>query len=340
MKTSKVSVVIVVYNGEKHIERSVRSILGQTFTDFELVIVNDGSTDRTVDIVNSMAREDQRINLISNAKNEGLIVTRNKGLENASGEYIAILDSDDLSYKDRLQVQVEFMDKYPEVGLCGSRFIKKYTDGSEGLWDFPVDDPDIRRKMFWRVGHLNSSVIIRKSVLDKYNIRYDTNYPVSEDYKLFFDIGKYSKMHNLPVVLGEYFYHDNQQTKTKKELLNRCSSALMCEHFELLGIDLDEQQRELIYKYYNHKFPFTLGELAGLKSLLDAFMRENAQRALIPGREIDSDIVHRFFECCYHSASWRILKLYFTWPKARVFPLNLSMATRFVFRAMFMSPRS
>jgi len=118
-----VSVIMGVYNSEKYITKSIESIINQNFESLELIIINDGSTDDSVKIINSYKKCDKRIVFISNKKNEGPAIARNKGLKVARGKYIAILDSDDIALSNRLKIQKEFLDRKPEIFLVGSAAI-------------------------------------------------------------------------------------------------------------------------------------------------------------------------------------------------------------------------
>lgn len=120
--TPTVSVQMAVYNGERFLSATLESILGQHFTDFELMIVDDGSTDRTSDILAAYAARDGRIVLLNNPTRQGISAARNRALATARGRYVAITDADDLSYPSRLQKQVAFLDAHPEnwaLGLLG-----------------------------------------------------------------------------------------------------------------------------------------------------------------------------------------------------------------------------
>jgi glycosyltransferase involved in cell wall biosynthesis len=112
----KITVFMAAYNSENYISDSIKSILDQSFSDFELLIINDGSTDLTVDIIEKF--NDPRIRLVHNDKNRGLTYTRNVALTEALGEYIAILDSDDIAVKNRLELQYNFFQQHPEYALC------------------------------------------------------------------------------------------------------------------------------------------------------------------------------------------------------------------------------
>ncbi|OGO06384.1 MAG: hypothetical protein A2Y73_07940 [Chloroflexi bacterium RBG_13_56_8] len=125
----KVSVVMSVYNGASYLPAAVESILGQTFSDFEFIIVDDGSTDQTSKILQSF--RDERIVLLKNNRNLGLTKSLNRGLERARGEYIARLDADDISLPERLARQVQYLDAHPELGLVASAVVYIDPDGNE-----------------------------------------------------------------------------------------------------------------------------------------------------------------------------------------------------------------
>ena len=115
-----VSVVMSVYNSEKYLKSSIESILCQDYSNFEFIIINGGSTDSSLKILNEYKEKDKRIIILDNIKNKGLIYSLNKGIENSKGKYIARMDSDDFSRKTRLSEQVKFMEKNTEIAMCGT----------------------------------------------------------------------------------------------------------------------------------------------------------------------------------------------------------------------------
>ena len=121
----RVSVVMPAYNAEKYIGEAIDSILNQTFTDFEFIIIDDGSSDRTADIVKSYS--DPRIRLLANERNSGIVASLNRGIQKATGKYIARMDADDYSRLDRIKKQVDFLDNHPEVIALGTSFSTFYS---------------------------------------------------------------------------------------------------------------------------------------------------------------------------------------------------------------------
>jgi len=245
--SSRVTVLLPVYNAELYIRESVNSILNQTFTDFELLIVDDGSTDQSPEILRSF--KDSRIRLIQNESNQGLIRSLNRGLDLASSTYIARMDADDISLPQRLQTQVEFMDANPEIGLSSS-WIKTFGK-KNNIWKVPEKDNEIKARLFFNSCIWHPAAIIRKKVLDTYGLRYNPGYLRSEDYKLWLDIAEVSHLANIPEVLVLYRLHDNQE-------INRPNTTQkireeMVSH--LLGRHLSEKERKL-HTYLFFKEPF------------------------------------------------------------------------------------
>ncbi|MGD9602559.1 MAG: glycosyltransferase family 2 protein [Gammaproteobacteria bacterium] len=202
------TVFIPVYNGEPFIRSTIHSVLAQTYADYELLIVDDGSTDGTADILRSVA--DPRIRLARNEVNRGRPYTRNRGVGLARGEYIAVLDADDLSEPTRLQRQVEFLDAHPEIACVGSHAIYVNRDETRQLLCQPPTRPDdIRRHIYQANCFVHSSVTFRRAVL--LNIGgYSADYPQSQDYELFLRLCGAYPLANLPEPLVRYRVHPGQ----------------------------------------------------------------------------------------------------------------------------------
>lgn len=197
----KISVVMPVYNQkESYLREAIESILNQTYTDFEFIIVNDGSTNNAEEII--LSYKDDRIVYIKQ-ENQGVAKALNKGLDNAQGEYIARMDSDDISLPHRLAKQVEYLEKHPEVSILGSWYES-----------FPENKiikirENIRFLDVLSGGCLcHPSVMMRKKDLAKYNLIYNPDFS-SEDYELWSRAVKYLNIKNIPEVLIKYRNHEN-----------------------------------------------------------------------------------------------------------------------------------
>lgn len=182
-----ISIVMPVYNGASYIEDALCSILGQSFGDFELIIVDDGSTDDTLDIIQDYS--DKRI-ILKHCQHD-YIETLNYGISIAKGNYIVRMDADDKMYPDRLSEQYLFMEKHREIDVCGSW--AKAFGLSDDLLVTPENNIDIQAELLLHNALIHPSVIIRREAMDEFlkrkNIHalYDKKYHYAEDYKLWID---------------------------------------------------------------------------------------------------------------------------------------------------------
>ncbi|WP_035258459.1 glycosyltransferase family 2 protein [Desulfatirhabdium butyrativorans] len=199
-----VSVVIPAYNAEKYIAESIESILGQTFTDFELIVIDDCSTDGTGEIVQRYAMLDKRIRPYRNHENLGIAGNRNRGVELARGKYIAWQDADDISYPTRIEKQYHFMTTHPEIGIVGG-YLEIFRNNGKivGIRKYKVDDKGLRRCIYRYSPVAQPVAMIRRDALKKAGL-YDLRYPPAEDLDMTFRIGVYYKLGNIPDVLLKY----------------------------------------------------------------------------------------------------------------------------------------
>ncbi len=227
-----VSVIMPAYNTAEYVEQAVESILNQTYKKFEFIIIDDASTDSTLNILEDFRRKDRRIILIQNKKNLGVTRSLNKGLELAKGEYIIRMDADDWSYPDRFKLQVKLMQDYPNVVVSGSyievsdsklrtKYIRKYN----------INDSSIRKHLFRYSPFAHPATIWKAEVLKKE--RYNEIINVSQDYELYFRVGKIGKFMNLNKPLLKLRMHEQSISTTmsnaqlKNTILIRLNAVLM-----------------------------------------------------------------------------------------------------------------
>ena len=243
----KISVLMPAYNAEKHIREAINSILNQTYTNFEFIIINDGSTDNTANIIREY--NDQRIVFIDNKTNQGLVSVLNYGLDIAKGKYIARMDADDISYPKRFEKQVRFLEKHDKVGIVGSWY-KAF--GSKNFVEKKKRFPKLKDMTNSPFAH--PTVMLHKSFFDKYNLRYNEQYKHAEDYELWVKASKYMKFANIQEVLLDYRWsdsnistvHEKEQTQRAEVIKQRVRNQV-CIRKRLLKIWLDDSQllREL-----------------------------------------------------------------------------------------------
>lgn len=215
----KVSVIIPTYNRADFIGQAIESVIAQTYTDGELIVMDDASTDTTEAIVRAFMKKDQRIRYIRQEKNIGISANRNAGIAKATGTYIAMLDSDDIWLDPKkLAQQVTFLESHPDYALVGTQVRTIDTKGNViGSMTFATDDGHIRQHMLLRNQFVQSSVLFTKKSAEEAGL-YDPMLAVNEDYDLWLNMGKKNKFANLPGFTVGYRIHDGNIIRAKRLL--------------------------------------------------------------------------------------------------------------------------
>lgn len=238
-----VSVLMSVYNAEKYLNEAIQSVLTQTYENFEFIIVDDGSEDNSLSIINQI--KDERIRLIVNEKNKGLIYSLNKGLEAAVGKYIIRMDADDISDPERFDTQIRYMEKHPEIGISGTAY-QSFGEGFVSQTRVLESDPlqNQANLMFFPV-LAHPSVIMRKSVLDENNLRYREEFKNAEDYGLWVEASNFTKISNVKKKLLNYRILDKSITRQANKDFNsrfNIHKKIYQLYFERIGLHLSEQE--------------------------------------------------------------------------------------------------
>jgi glycosyltransferase involved in cell wall biosynthesis len=211
------SVVMPVFNAQKYLAASIESVLGQSFTDFEFIVVNDASTDGSAGVIGKY--HDARIRLIENPRNLGVAASLNRGVAEAKGKYLFRMDADDIALPGRFTEQVKYLEQHTEVALCGTQTTLIDASGNDcGSESYPCGPEEIRRTIFRRNPLAHPSVCIRREVLDACG-GYDARFLHNEDYDLWLRIGARHPMANLETVQLRRRIHDaNMTVKNKTEM--------------------------------------------------------------------------------------------------------------------------
>lgn len=210
------SVVTAVYNGEKYLAEAIESILNQTYSDFDYILVNDGSTDKTADILSHYQREDQRIR-VSFQAHCGLAATRNRLFELARGTYVAILDADDIAFPDRLARQMSFLANHPEAALVGGAIVRINNDGTViDTGRYPLRDDQIKSAMISGNPFAQSAVVIKHAAFRAVG-GYRKCFAPTEDYDLWIRLGERYPLANLPEPVVYYRIHQDQISQKAME---------------------------------------------------------------------------------------------------------------------------
>ncbi len=237
-----VTILMPVFNAEKYLDQALVSILQQTYSHFELLVINDGSTDESEDIILKHQSSDTRVRYVKNECNLQLIATLNKGFQLAKGDYIARMDADDLALPHRLERQVEIMEKNKEIGICGS-WIQVFGVRNE-LIQYPETHEEIAAALFFYNPFSHPSVMFRRKEIDRLKMFYHSDYLHAEDYKLWFQHFQYTTFYNIPEVLLHYRVHEDQFGFIAPHASIESTKRLKSEALKLFGTDFTEEEQE------------------------------------------------------------------------------------------------
>ena len=268
-----------VYNGERFLAGAIQSILSQTYRNIEFIIVNDGSTDRSRDIILGYQQDDARIKLLDNETNGGLIYSLNKGLAASSGKYIARMDADDLSLPTRLAKQVHYMEQNPDVGALGVRTYEGPLSRIINATYTPGKTKCKYALLFYNcIGH--PGVMLRKATLEKHQLNYSSDYLYAEDFKLWTEIAKVANIDLLPDPLLFYRPHAGQVSKThlSKQILTH--ARIVTEQFDFY---FHENIPDLGAEEYVAFPDFWLKQLTDISAKHVAKLPKQEQTAIIQG---------------------------------------------------------
>lgn len=295
-----VSILMPVYNSQDYLMDAVKSITAQNLTDFEFIIIDDGSTDKTTEMLENFRRSDNRIIIHRNPQNSGIAASLNTGLELARGKYIARMDADDISLPDRLEKQVRYMETHSEVGVCGS-WAEIIGGHANEIWKYPSAHNDIYAKMLFSCTLVHPSVIMRASTLKRYDLQYDINASHFEDYDLWSRALPLIQFANIPEPLLKYRVHEantgnlhgNEQREGRIVIYKRFFSQLKMEYS---NDDLDLHESIGLNNYGVDK-----AFLKRARKWLEKISQANRRARLIPSDVISSELGEHWTQICKFS---------------------------------------
>lgn len=280
-----VSVFIPVYNSEDYIKDALNSIVTQTYTNLEIIIVDDCSTDQSIEIINSF--QDSRIRLIRNEENKGIPYNRNLGLNESKGKYMAIMDADDIAMPNRIEEQVAFMEKHQDIDAIGTYYEMFGSKVSRTFKPKYISPEEIKVQLlfFSQIG--NPTAMVRLETIKKHQITYNPEYFVAQDYDMWVQISKVGKLHILPDVLLKYRTgHSNITKKSQEEKAVKRKKIIDSIHKDILEFyRFNLTDKELIV--YNEFFNDNSSEIS--KSSLEVI-------ATISKKMIEQNRVNHHFK--------------------------------------------
>jgi glycosyltransferase involved in cell wall biosynthesis len=268
-----------IHNGEAFVVEAIESILGQTFQDFEFLIIDDGSTDRSVEIVEGY--DDPRVRLVHNDKQIALIRTLNRGLELARGKYVARMDADDVSLPERLERQVAFMEANPTVGACGT-WVAAIGNGDSEIWQYPEGAEEIRCRLLFDASIAHPTVCLRREEFARHRFRFDEAYPHSEDYELWSRASEAFPLANIGSVLLRYRIHAGSVSQQHRDVQMATQRRIHRERLSRLGLTPSEEERFVHWWVAMCGPPGEIPSLRHVGAWLEKLLRANLNVGIYP----------------------------------------------------------
>lgn len=210
-----------VFNGEKYLSEAIESILNQTFQNFELILVNDASTDGSPDIILNYAKKDSRIKIFKNKKNQGISETTNLGVAQAGGEYIALMDQDDISFPNRLELENVYLDNQPDVSVVAANSITMDTSKNYRKRPDIYSSPGlIRWALLFRNQIQNSTALFRRNLFFEHGLRWK-NFAPGQDYHFWMETSLNHKIANLSDYLLFHRVHESNASLLLRDNLRK-----------------------------------------------------------------------------------------------------------------------
>jgi len=306
-KTPLVSVVMAVYNGEAFLRDSLASILGQSFTDFECIVVDDGSTDGSREIVK--ASGDDRVTLIEEDGHRGLIPSLNRGLNAARGEFIARMDCDDISHPDRFSAQIKVLRRNDDWGVVGTWIREFDGEGRDYVRVYPTDPEIVRCELLFNSPVAHPSVMFRRSLITEHGLTYRETRKDAEDYDLWARASKVAKLANIPRALLHYRLHHSQVSTLHSLGMQEARDLIRREQLEGLGIKPSEREfmvHSLLCAPHRNEMARELFRevTMWLKTIAEA----NRKRNVYESRALCAHLGQKWLDFCYFSPGKRVEK--------------------------------
>lgn len=270
-----VSFIMPVYNAEKYILDAINSIQNQTYQNWELILVEDGSTDHTLEVIQKI--EHPRIILKKNKCNKGIAYSTNLGISISKGKYIALLDDDDIALPMRLEIQTDFMESHPEIDILGGKSLDIDENGKIIKYGQPPrNNPQYIKAMllFRNVDFYNGTAMIRRKFIEKYNLSYLEGCLGMQDFKFYIESSKKGNISSVDEYVLKYRRHKENQTLKVREKLGKERALLYAkfqkQSLEDSGFYLTDQQFRLVIKAFD-EFNARCDSLDELREVYDIF---------------------------------------------------------------------
>lgn len=295
----RITVLMPMRNSETTLCEAVESVLHQTQKDFEFLIIDDASTDETVSILSGY--RDPRIVLLRNETNLGVAKTLNRGLDAARGSYIARMDGDDICEPDRLERQLDFMERHPGLGLSGS-FVRRFGDGFDYVLRFPRGSDCLRSYVLLGNPLAHPTVIFRRDVLNRHGFRYDSSCSAAQDYELWSRCLRVMNADNLDAPLVHWRANERSVTSVKFSESNRTALCIQRDELARLGISVDDEELAFHRQIGNGSGCSSYAELRRAEQWLKMLLGKNGLVSVYPAEGLRQAVAFVWFRVCLNSS--------------------------------------
>ena len=310
----KISVILPVYNSESYILKCLESLKNQTNQNFELILVDDGSTDQTLTISKKYLKDhfNYRYKLIINRINIGITKSLNKGFKVAKGQYLARADADDTYEPDRFELQLKLLENNTNISLVGSNV--KYIDKKENFLSFsnlPIDHFDIWSRLFLHNPIVHSTIFFRRNIFKK--VLYNEKFNTTQDYDMYCRIINYYKIVNIRKPLANYRIH-SQSISKKKNHLQKKNTLIIQKKFYTLNFDnyFPSNKFKLFNNFFMTDYNYIIENVKDFKKfLLEMIDLLNHLKRKIKNKDLDYFFLERFLIFSKNSREYKfyILKI-------------------------------
>ena len=263
-----VSVVMPVFNGQRFLSEAVHSILEQTLSDLELIVVDDGSSDQTPAMLAEYERRDQRVRIHRHPQNRGISATRNTGCQMARGRFIAVMDADDVSLPHRLATQVAFLEAHPDVAAVGA-WVQRFDETGKRARFFGPNHPQQPALVAWSMLFFNSvahsTLMFRREAVNLESV-YDCDYPVAEDYNLLMELSQKARVANIAEVL--VLYRTWSGSISRNSRLQEHANRVVQSSLARMGVTISREQAASLQGLSRDSFPEAPDQIRGLAEII------------------------------------------------------------------------